>query len=105
MCVCACVCVCVFLFFAGGLTKQMEAKGQSQPQMGAGIGLVNSLHGSGKSILVPGFAYDSAGIQPIPSGLTGFDTLDPSQTGATKPALHRIRTSRSTINTWVDEGW
>ena len=36
---------------------------QSQPEMVAGIRLLNSLHGSGSTVLIPGFDCDSNGTQ------------------------------------------
>ena len=40
------------------------SKGQSQPEIAADLRLLGSLHGSGSTILIPGFDYDSCAFWP-----------------------------------------
>lgn len=42
-----------------------RSKGQSQPYIGAEFCLFNSLHGSGWTIFLPGFEYDSFGVRTL----------------------------------------
>ena len=50
------------------------SKGYSQPEIAADIRLLNSVHGSGSTILIPGFDYDSVGFLGCMShgSLAGF---------------------------------